>query len=96
MAFADAVSRMDAAVMRTFGESVSVAGVPRRAVVNLATELVVDGVVTLAPTAMLRWPEATGITPQTMVQHAGIDYVVRQIDRASPDGQMARLVLARA
>lgn len=96
MAFADAVSRMDAAVMRTFADPVSVAGVPRRAIMNFATELVVDGVVTQAPTAMMRWTEANTITPGTAFVHASVPYVVRQVDRSPSDGQMAQLVLARA
>ena len=82
--------------MRTFGEAVSVAGLPRRAVVNLATELVVDGVVTFAPTALIRYPEATGIVPASSFTHASVSYVVRQVDRIGPDGQMVQLVLARA
>lgn len=66
-----------------------------RAIVDTQSEIVLDGVVTQAPSALLRTSQSSAAAPgQSFVANA-TTYNVRQVLREPPDGVMTRLVLTR-
>lgn len=79
-----------------FGVDATLAGSPVRAIVDTASVVEVDGVLTQAPSAELSSAQSAAAAPgQAFVANA-TNYTVRQVLRAPPDGVLTRLVLARA
>lgn len=78
-----------------FGVDATLAGSPVRAIVDTETDLVLDGVETQRPTALLKTSDATATTPGAAFVASAVTYTVRQVLREPPDGVMTRLVLSR-
>ena len=79
-----------------FGGACTLAGAAVTAVVDVATELVIEDVLTTGPTAVLRTQDAHAAAVGQALVADGITYTVRQVLRLPPDGALLRLILARA
>lgn len=77
-------------------ESVTLAGAVKAGLFDVASEIVVDGVVGTAPAFVGLTSDLTSAASgQTLVRSA-VNYTVRQVLKLPPDGEMTQLVLARA
>lgn len=77
-----------------FGQPATLAGAAVRAVVDEASEVVLDDAIVLAPTAVVR--SVPGAAAGQSFLSAGVAYTVRQVLRLPPDAALQRLILARA
>jgi hypothetical protein len=71
------------------------ASVSAGAIVDAQSVVEVDGVVTQAPTALLRSSDAVSAAPNQTFVADSVTYRVRQVLREPPDGALTRLVLVR-
>jgi hypothetical protein len=76
-----------------FGEPVTVAGQPVRAIVDLATQLVLGDAIAQAP--VLRVMASVAATEGAACTVRGLAYVVRQVLDLPPDAAERQLVLSR-
>lgn len=79
-----------------FGQSATLNASAVTAIVDTNSEIEVEGLVTQAPTALLRSSDASSAAPGQAFVSASVTYTVRQVLREAPDGAFTRLVLARA
>ena len=84
------------AYLSVFGAAATLAGVAVTAVVDVASELVVDDVLTTGPAATLLATAAPAAAAGQALVAAGVTYTVRQVARLPPDGALLHLVLVRA
>lgn len=82
--------------MDVFGNPATLAGSPLTAMVDTASLLELDGIITQAPSAVVLATEAPAAAAGQTFVAAAVDYVVRQVLKMPPDGMLLRLVLARA
>jgi hypothetical protein len=66
------------------------------ALVDTSSLIELDGIVTQAPTAMIRTADAPSAVPGQVFVASSVTYIVRQVLKEPPDGALTRLVLARA
>lgn len=67
-----------------------------RAIVDKETQLELDGVLTLQPTALVKTSDAAAAAAGQAFVAGSVTYSVRQVLKEPPDGALTRLVLARA
>lgn len=80
-----------------FGVAATLNGAAVRAIVDTESEVEEQpGVVTQAPTALLRSSEAASAAPGQVFVASSVTYTVRRPLKEPPDGALTRLVLARA
>lgn len=82
--------------MDVFGGPATLAGSQVTAIVDTASLLELDGVITQGPSAVLLAAVAPAAAPGQSFVASAIAYVVRQVLRLPPDGALLRLVLARS
>lgn len=83
-----------ASALADLGEPLTLAGQSICGLFDVAGEVVVDGVLTLATTA--RVPATAGAATGQTLMRGSTSYRVRQVLPEPPDGALHRLVLARA
>lgn len=80
-----------------FGQSATLAAVAVTAIVDTASEVEEEpGVVTQAPTALMKTSEASSAAPGQAFVASSVTYTVRRVLREPPDGVLTRLILSRA
>jgi hypothetical protein len=79
-----------------FAVAATLAGVGVAAIVDGESVVEVGGIVTQAPTALLKTSDAAGAAPDQVFAAEAVNYRVRQVLREPPDGAFTRLVLVRA
>lgn len=80
--------------LAALGEQLTLAGQPVMGLFDVAGEVVLEGVVTTATTALVL-ANANVAEGQTLIRSAVV-YRVRRVLPEPPDGQLHRLVLVRA
>jgi hypothetical protein len=78
-----------------FGVSATLNGSAVTAMVDTSTELVLDGELTQAPSALLKTSDAASAAQGQSFVASAVSYLVRQVLREPPDGALTRLVLVR-
>lgn len=79
--------------LAALGEQLTLNGQPVTGLFDLAGEVVLEGVLTLATTAQV--PATAGAVTGQVLIRAGTTYRVRQVLPEPPDGLLHRLVLAK-
>lgn len=77
-----------------FGEAVTVNGAAAVAIVNMASEVVIGDVLTIAPSLELPATVAAVAGQECVVR--SVVYTIRQVIDLPPDGAVRQLVLARS
>lgn len=80
-------------MLAELGEPLTLAGAPVQGLFDVAGEVVLDGMVSNAPSALVA-ATAGASTGQTLVR-GGVSYRVRQVLPRAPDGRVHLLVLAK-
>lgn len=83
-----------ASMLADLGESLTLAGQPVTGLFDVAGEVVLDGALTMATTALV--PASAGALVNQTLLRGPTTYRVRQVLPEPPDGALHRLVLARA
>jgi len=78
-----------------FGVDATLNGSAVRAIVDTASVVEVDGVLTAAPSAEVTSVASAATVPGQAFVANGVTYTVRQVQRQPPDGVLTRLALAR-
>lgn len=78
-----------------FAVDATLAGSPLRAIVDTASVLELDGVITQQPSALVKSSDASSASPAQAFAASSVSYTVRQVLKEPPDGALTRLVLAR-
>ena len=77
-----------------FGEAVTVNGAAAVAIVNMASEVVIGDVLTIAPSLELPATVPAAAGQECVVR--SVAYAIRQVIDLPPDGAVRQLVLARS
>lgn len=85
----------DAAFLTAFGVAATLAAASVTAIVDTASELELDGVITRAPLATVRAADAPAAAAGQAFVSGAVTYTVRQVLQVPPDGAFLRLVLTR-